>query len=982
MSNRFVLFFVLLAALQAGAQRSYTALVNPFIGTGGHGHTYPGASMPFGMMQLSPDTRMADWDGSSGYHYSDSVIYGFSHTHLSGTGIPDYCDVLLMPFTGNVAWKSTEYRSPFSHSDEKAAPGYYEVLLRKHEIRARLTTSVRSGIHHYTFPKGTTEGSVLIDLIHRDEVLDAHLEKISDHEIRGYRRSKSWAENQHLYFYIRFDEPITGFVINNNGREESVAAATGKAVQAAVRLRTMGGAVTCRVGISGVSMDGARANLEAEIGGKPFDAVQKSADAAWNDKLRKIDIAGGTHDQQVTFYTALYHTYLAPNTWQDVDGNFRGTDGRIHKAEGFINHSVFSLWDTYRALHPLMTILEPARTNDWINTFLAQYKYGGMLPVWELSGNETYCMIGYHSASVITDAWQKGIRGFDGKLALQAMRSYAESDRFGLRHYRGGGYIANDLEHESVSKTLEYAYDDWCIAQFARMNGDSGAFRTYIQRAQYYKNLFDPATGFFRGKVGARWHRPFDPAEINNFYTEGNAWQYSLAVPHDIEGLKALHGGSRFGNHLDALFRASTVTTGREQPDVTGLIGQYAHGNEPSHHVAYLYNYVGAPYRTQELVHRICTDFYRNAPDGLIGNEDCGQMSAWYVFSALGFYPVCPGNGAYVLGTPIFDSIDVHLDNGKLFKVRAPRKDTASFYVNHVRRNGRRSLQSWIPHQFVAEGGELFFGLQPHPARFGVSGTNRPASAIREHLIRPVPFVTNERNKFRDSVAVELQGLDSTGGWMVQVQYAPRRDGSFGPGSRSFPYKGRFTIDTSAVIDIYSFRSAKPDGQPAPYFVSRQPFFRLPDNRSITVQSAVHPMYTAGGPDALVDGIMGGPNWRSGEWQSYFAKDFEAVVDLRESKDIRFLGVHVLQEVSPWILYPKDVQFWVSDDGVRFREAIRVPNAVPGTAEGAQEQELGASVQLRARYVKVRATSGGTLPAGHPSAGNPSHLFIDEVIIR
>ncbi|WP_345255640.1 GH92 family glycosyl hydrolase [Flaviaesturariibacter amylovorans] len=982
MCTRIFLVLFLLASVRAGAQRSYTALVNPFIGTGGHGHTYPGASLPFGAMQLSPDTRMADWDGSSGYHYSDSVIYGFSHTHLSGTGIPDYCDLLLMPFTGKVAWNNTEYRSPFRHSEEKATPGYYEVLLRKHGIRAQLTSALRSGLHRYTFPKGSTDASVLIDLIHRDEVLDAHIEKVSAHELRGYRRSKSWATDQQLYFYIRFDEPIAGFVINNGGKEQQGNAATGKALQAAVRLSAPGGVATCRVGISGVSMEGAKANLEAEIAGKSFESVRAAAERAWNEKLAKIDVRGGSRDQQVTFYTALYHAYLAPNVNQDVDGSYRGTDGKVHRAEGFVNHSVFSLWDTYRALHPLMTILEPQRTNDWINTFLAQYKQGGMLPVWELAGNETFCMIGYHSASVIADAWQKGIRGFDAKLALEAMRSYAESDRFGLRHYRGAGYLPNDLEHESVSKTLEYAYDDWCIAQFAKMQGDSTTYKTYLQRAQHYKNLFDPSTGFFRGKVGASWYHPFDPAEINNFFTEGNAWQYSLAVPHDIEGLKQLHGLTGFGRHLDRLFSTSSVTTGREQPDVTGLIGQYAQGNEPSHHMAYLYNYVGFPFRTQQLVHRICTDFYTNAPDGLIGNEDCGQMSAWYIFSALGFYPVCPGNGDYVLGTPLFDTAAIRLDGNKTFIVRAPRKDTSAYYVNHVQLNGRRSLRSWIPHRFVQEGGDLFFAMQAHPARFGVSGADRPRSAITEHLIRPVPFVYNETNKFRDSTRVQLGGLDSTGSWLIRVTYPPTKQGDYTRGNSPFPYTAPFTIDTSAFIDIYSMRSVVKDDVPAPYYSSRQAFHRLPDRRSITVQSAVHPMYTGGGPEALVDGITGSANWRSGDWQSYFAKDFEAVVDLQESRDIRFLGVHVLQEVSPWILYPKEVRFWVSDDGVNYREALQVANKIANTVEGAQEQELGSAVQLRARYVKVRAVSGGMLPAGHPSAGNPSHLFIDEVMVR
>jgi predicted alpha-1,2-mannosidase len=535
MKAKFLASFSLLAGLMASAQKDYSALVNPFIGTGGHGHTYPGASMPFGGIQLSPDSRMDDWDGSSGYHYSDSVIYGFSHTHLSGTGIPDYCDLLFQPFTGKTAWKKEEYRSPFSHKDEKAEPGYYEVLLRKGNIRAQLTTSLRSGIHQYTFPAGATTGSLLVDLVHRDEVLDATLEKVDAYTLRGFRRSKSWANDQQLYFYIRFEQAIRNYTVKHDGREDSVAVVEGKDLQAAMRFAL--GAdrqLRCRVGISGVSMEGARLNLEQEMGRKTFAQVRQEARLAWNKELGKIDITGGTHNQQVVFYTALYHTCLVPNLFHDVDGNYRGTDGKVHNARRYTHYSVFSLWDTYRAYHPLMALINPGRTGDWVNTFLAQYDEGGMLPVWELAGNETFCMIGYHSVSVITDAWRKGIRNYEPERALKAMRSYAESNRFGLGAYKSMGYIPNDLEYESVSKTLEYAYDDWCIAQFATMNGVDSVYRRYIRRAQNYQNLFDPEAGHMRGKVQSRWHSPFDAREINNFYTEGNSWQYSFAAPHDM----------------------------------------------------------------------------------------------------------------------------------------------------------------------------------------------------------------------------------------------------------------------------------------------------------------------------------------------------------------------------------------------------------------------------------------------------------------
>ena len=648
-------------------QRDYTKLVNPFVGTGGHGHTFPGASMPFGMMQLSPDTRLEGWDGCGGYHYTDSVIYGFSHTHLSGTGIPDYCDILLMPFTGNVQWDNKEYRSSFSHKNEKASPGYYEVLLDKNKINVELTTSFRSGMHQYSFPANTKTGSVLIDLKHRDIVLDSYIEQVNDHEIRGYRRSKSWAQDQTVYFYIRFEQPLKGFeLFDGKNTSNTNKVLQGKSVQAAVSFGLPADRkIRCKVGISGVSMEGAKLNLDTEITGWNFEQVHQLAVKEWNKELSKIDVKGGKPEDQTIFYTALYHTFLVPNIYQDVDGQYRSTDLKVHKAYDFTNYTVFSLWDTYRAYNPLMTIINRKRTNDWIKTFLAQYQYGGMLPVWELSGNETFCMVGYHSVPVIVDAYQKGINGFDKNVALQAMQSYAESNRFGLTYYMKNGYLGNDMEHESASKTLDYAFDDWCIAQFAKWNGNQQTYLKFIQRAHNYQNLFDPQTHYMRGKIQGIWYSPFDPKEINNFYTEGNSWQYSFAAPHDIENLIRLHGGKEaFANKLNELFTTSSQTTGRDQSDVTGLIGQYAHGNEPSHHMAYLFDYVGMPWRTQELVHKICREFYKNDPDGLIGNEDCGQMSAWYVLSSMGIYEVCPGTGAYVFGTPLFDEVRINLENG------------------------------------------------------------------------------------------------------------------------------------------------------------------------------------------------------------------------------------------------------------------------------------------------------------------------------
>ncbi len=965
----------LLAMIIGDAQKDLSSLVNPFIGTGGHGHTYPGASMPFGMMQLSPDTRMADWDGSSGYHYSDSVIYGFSHTHLSGTGIPDYCDILLMPFTGKINWNQQEYRSGFSHASEKAAPGYYEVLLNKGNIKVQLTTSYRSGLHQYLFPSSVKTGKLLIDLKHRDQVLDASLEKLNAYEVRGYRRSRSWAQDQTIYFYLKFDRPIAESVIALNDTPATGIKQQGKNVKAAFSfVLDNSHLLHCKIGISGVSMEGAKQNLESEIKDWDFNKVKSLARAAWNKELGKIEIRGGTTDQQTVFYTALYHTFLVPNIFQDVDGQYRGTDLKLHQAgKEFTNYTVFSLWDTYRAYHPLMSIINTKRTGDWIKTFLAQYKNGGMLPVWELAGNETFCMIGYHSVPVIVDAWQKGIRNFDPALALQAMQSYAESKRFGLPDYREKGYLGNDREHESVSKTLEYAYDDWCIAQFAKMNDHPSVYKTYIQRAQNYKNLFDPETHHMRGKIQASWYSPFDPREINNFYTEGNSWQYTFAVPQDINGLIRLHGGEEaFAKKLEELFTTSSQTTGRQQSDVTGLIGQYAQGNEPSHHMAYLFNYVRRPWRTQELIQKICNEFYKNDPDGLIGNEDCGQMSAWYIFSAMGFYPVVPGSGEYVTGMPQFDEIKLNLENGKTFFIRTINRKPGMNYVSAIKLNGRESRRTFLRHTDIAYGGSLEFVLSSAPDKVEMGKYHEPPrSSITDEPIIPVPYFNVPVNKFHDRMEVLLAQIDSS-----KIMYTISRQAT-GLDQTEKEYRGPFQIDSSCTIQAYAIH----DGNKSHVVV--QDFFKLPSDKSISVLSKVHPMYTAGGPEALIDGIIGNTNWRTGNWQSYYDQDFEAIIDLQKERPVHYAGIHVLQDVSPWIIFPKELIISSSNDGKSFTEIGRVENRESVRPDSVQTMNLGRSFQnIQARYLKIRAVNGGKLPAWHESAGNPSHIFIDEVVVN
>lgn len=754
--QRGLLFLLILLAGNIGiAQTGLTKYVNPFIGTGGHGHSYPGATMPHGMVQLSPDTRLEGWDGCGGYHYSDSFIYGFSHTHLSGTGVSDYGDLLIMPMTGDPSPDNKIYGSVFRHNTEKASPGFYRVMLDDDHILAELTATSRAGLHSYTFP-ASDKSNIILDLKHRDEVLESNIKIVSNTSVEGMRRSRAWAIDQHVYFVMEFSKPfLSNGIWLNDTLQTNSKSASGLNLKAFFSFNSKANEkILVRVGISSVSIEGARKNLAAEIKGFSFDAIKQKATLAWQKELNRIQVTGGSSDQRTIFYTALYHSMIVPHLNMDVDRSYRGRDNKIHTADGFTNYSVFSLWDTYRAAHPLYTIIDRQRTRDYINTFLAQYKQGGRLPVWELSSNETDCMIGYHSVPVIVDAAIKGISGFDKTLALQAMKKSANWNHLGLPALIDHGFIDHDDEHENVSKTLEYAYDDWCISEFAKMLGKKNDQQEFAKRAQYYKNLLDPVTGFIMPRKNGNWLQPFDPREVNNNYTEANGWQYNFYVPHDMDGYTKIIGGKqRLEAKLDSLFSVSSETTGRVQADITGLIGQYAHGNEPSHHIAYLYSFAGKPYKTQKLVGRIMSDMYHNRPDGLSGNEDCGQMSAWYVLSALGFYPVTPASGEYVFGLPLFDKVVINLENGKKFTIHNRAIQIKNNPVNKDGRNSYRTEQyiaainlnkkpfkQWyFNHSYLASGGELEFVMSD--AQQLLTGWKYPSTKIFADEIVPNPLI-------------------------------------------------------------------------------------------------------------------------------------------------------------------------------------------------------------------------------------------------
>ena len=972
-------------------------LVNPFIGTGGHGHTYPGACVPNGLVQLSPDTRpdgYNDWDGCGGYHASDSLIYGFSHTHLSGTGVADLCDVLLMPMSGYVSLLPEAYRAPFRRATEAANAGFYKVHLdsrpipdpalpngrRTAGIDVELSATPRVGVHRYTFPQ-KEDAYVVIDLVHRDQVTEAQLQVTQGTdgrrttEITGYRRSSSWARDQQVFFCMQFSAPAIALLASDQQQTppSPLQRLSGSDLKGILNFGDLQGRpLIVKVGISAVSIEGARKNLEAEVPHWDFDRVRKQAEEAWNAKLGKIRVEGGTREEQRAFYTALYHSYVAPYIFNDVDGQYRGMDGQVHKADHNV-YTVFSLWDTFRALHPLMTVLEPEMTRDWIRTFLLHYQQGGRLPVWELWGNETDCMIGYHSVSVIADAYAKGIRGFDTKLALEAMVASAEAEHFGLRSYRERGYISSEDEPESVSRTLEYAYDDWCIARFAEMIGEPEVAQRFFARSRNWQNLFDPATQFFRARRNGGFVEPFDPYEVNFHFTEANAWQYGLFVPHDLPRYLDLIGGRRgLTERLDALFTARDRTTGRDQSDITGLIGQYAHGNEPSHNFAYLYALSDRPLSTEVYLRKIMTEFYRDTPDGLIGNEDCGQMSAWFVWSAMGLYPLTPGDPSYLIGTPLFDRVTMDLGQGRSLRVEALVGGGQRDHLEALTWNDREtSPYRQLAHTALEQGGTLRFHLGPRAGAAPVLDALTEGKAITGPP--PAPFIAAPSVTFTDSLVVQVGHV--TGPWKLMIEAGAADQLR----ARNAPLVqgDRVVLRESGTVTAWC---EGPDGSRGPVVTAR--FKQMDGTRTMTLESTYANQYAAGGSQALVDGLRGGNDFRTGEWQGFLDQDVLATIDLGKVMKVGRIGLSALQDEKSWIWLPADVEI-VTSINQRQWSSTTVTHDVDRQTKGTILRELWTpQLDRRVRYIKVIARNAGPCPEWHPGKGGKSWIFLDEVLVE
>ncbi|MDB4920681.1 GH92 family glycosyl hydrolase [Mucilaginibacter sp.] len=722
------------------AQQDPLKFVDPYIGSGGHGHTFVGASVPFGAVQVGPNNINKGWDWCSGYHYSDSLCIGFSQTHLSGTGIGDLGDILIMPYTGSILTdKGTQqnpgYASHYKHSDEVVKPQYYSLKM-DNQVKVELTASERVAFHQYSFP-ANKQVHIIIDLSegNNDQSTDTYIKLLDKNTIIGYRFSKGWAKDQRIWFAIKSSIDIDKFNVFDLNTDKPGAELQGKHVKGVISFANTPQKVMLKVGISPVSSNNALANINAEIPGWNFTGTVNQARIKWENELSKITVETKDDAHKRTFYTALYHTMIDPALYNDHNGAYRGTDKKLYKNPGFDNYSVFSLWDTYRSAAPLSTIIHTDKINSFINSLLAAYQQQGKLPIWPLMGNETDCMVGYHSVPLIVDAYLKGYRGFDVKLAYEAIIKSSTRDDYGMKYIKQMGYIPADKQNESLSRALEYAVDDWCIAQMAKKLGKTADAALYTKRAGYYKNYFDASIKFMRPKLSdGSWKTPYDPLISNKDFTEGNGWQYTWLVPQDVEGLITLMGGDKaFCDKLDELFKA-TGSMGPDAPsDISGLIGMYAHGNEPSHHVIYMYAYAGQQWKTAEKVRQVMNEFYTDKIDGLAGNEDCGAMSSWYVMSAMGFYPCNPASGTYVLGSPLFNKVKIKVNKGASFSVNVVNNSSKNIYIQKVIFNGTNYNHSYLKHKDIMKGGNLQIVMGHKPNyNFGKLIPNRPKSAVED----------------------------------------------------------------------------------------------------------------------------------------------------------------------------------------------------------------------------------------------------------
>lgn len=913
----FILSFIVIMGACSQVAKSPIDYVDPMIGTGFHGHTYPGASAPFGAVQLSPDTRRNNWDACSGYHYSDSTIIGFSHTHLSGTGVADLGDILFHPTTKEYIKRKQGYIFdiiPFSHDDEKASPGYYSVNLKEEGVLVELTANRYCGYHRYTYQKGEN-ANIIIDMAHvlTDEVVDSVLIKQTDkNEITGMRRTQGWTPNQYVFFVAQFSKNFDSVEHINNGDNITGSSPIDTNQQLFISFGESDGTpIIVRVGLSVVSEDNARLNLKSNEYGFDFDATHSNVRKQWEEILSRYSIQNGKEKDLINFYTSVYHASLMPNIMNDINGEFRRHDMTIDKVEGNKQYySALSLWDTFRAWNPLQTLTDTSLVNNMISSFIEMYDDTGELPIWPLSAGETGTMIGYHTASVITDAYMKGIVGYDIEKAFEALKVSSNINNKGSNFYTEYGYIPSNIKRESVSCALEYSYDDWCISQIANKLGKSDDYEVYKKRSKNYINVFDGNTSFFRGKrLDGNWDEAFDPFEPGRAYTEATAWQYRFFTPHDINGLIQLMGGtSNFINNLDSLFTAKSDIHG-DMVDITGLIGQYAHGNEPSHHMAYLYSYVGQPWKTQEMTRLILEDMYQPTPEGISGNEDCGQISAWYILSSLGFYAVCPGTNEFILTTPLFSNASMKLSNGKTLTVESNNPDK-NIYIDRVFLNDVEIHKNFITYEQIMEGGTLKFELSNKPNKSrGINKEDLPYSLSSDNIVS-LPYTSKDLSLFEEDIEVDLRSVTKD----AVIYYTLDNEE---PTELSIKYKDPFTINSDNIIKAKAY---KEDYSPSHTFVINATKAQYSPNRNISTQTnGVRYKYFEGKFSSVYEmekqkivaqGAIDEPSILIANQEDFFGFAFEGAIEVPET------GVYEFMTISDdgSILYIDDMKV-VDNDG-------------------------------------------------------------------
>ena len=910
--------------------------IDPFIGTGGHGHSHPSATMPFGMVQLGPDSRREGWDGCSGYHHDDSTLVGFSHTHLSGTGVADYNDIQFRP---HLMGEDLSQPAPFIKESEQAAAGFYAVTLCN-GIQVSLTATQRTGLQKIQFPPGH-RALVQLDLSYRDHTLAQRFEASSEAihgstAFAGHRVSKGWALEQHVYFSGRTSHPFN-YRITGDGTYVMDFGDIGD------------DDLLIEVALSSVSEDGANTNLMAESQGFDFQQTLQNCQQAWQGELDRLQVYGGDASKRAIYATALYHAFIVPNIWSDVDGYYRGMDGQIYQDRLHTHYTVFSLWDTYRTAHPLYALVQPKRTEDFLVTMLDQFKQSGRLPVWELAGNETDCMIGYHSVSVIADALAKGY-AIDTAATIQAMMVTADGDSRGLDDYHNNGYLSIQDESESVSKSLEYAYDDACIAMALERFDEDSLASIYHRRSQAWVSLLDPETGLMRPRDNGQFMQRYDPREVNNHFTEANSWQYSFAPVHALNQWQAqlAKDGHSLVQQLDALFSAPSSTVGRTQADITGLIGQYAHGNEPSHHIAYLYNCTESPWKGQEKVAEILETMYSDQPFGYQGNEDCGQMSAWYVMASIGLYPLVPGESQYATGTPIWDSVRIAHALGVTTLIA---QGDGIYY--HGYENANDPGLTWsgsMSHQFLTQTQRI------NMQRSAVAQSGKPWHAYlnqshrynkNQNNLQPAPIIHVQR-QFKDSS-------------LVHITYPDRKGETY-------------------VVHASGQVSAGSD------HISHADYNRKPNNWSARIVSGrLNPQYNTG-PDGLIDGIHGDVDWRKGHWNGVQGEDI--VIELLPGKGDVLSGIAVelslLKDIKSWIALPSQVDVVFH---CRFRQRPLSPvvfdDALAESETGIET--LAWSIDNKRwnpiQSITITLKNPGPLEPWHPGAGGDTFIFMDEITL-